>query len=123
VNVIREKLQERIYKAREYSKIVSASSNSPPLRAILSDLIHLHDIAESRCHEMSPRVLSLIKRHVNTPAFFEYDASLCRDGVFYAGERIAVSATGFRALLPCLRTLMLNARTFCRLPLVPLPAG
>lgn len=94
VNVIREKLADRIARMRN-PKIVAAGADgrlSPTLQTCLTDLIHLHDIAESKCHDMCRRVLDLIKRHLTT-AFFDYDASLCRDGVYYAGERVAVSSS------------------------------
>lgn len=87
LNVIRERLLERISRLRS-SRIAPAGGESPSHRSKLTDLEHLHDIADSRCQDLLPQVMELIKRHIGT-AFFEYDASLCRDGVFYAGERIA----------------------------------
>ncbi|KAG8903673.1 hypothetical protein FRB99_002864 [Tulasnella sp. 403] len=104
LNVIREKLRERIAQIQD-SRIVQPDGRmSPTLRGTLLDLMHLHDIAESRCHEMLPRVLDLIRRHLNT-AFFEYDASLCRDGVYYAGERIAGDAGSADDVHVCLAAL------------------
>ncbi|KAG8937905.1 hypothetical protein FRC00_010620 [Tulasnella sp. 408] len=44
------------------------------------------------------------RRHVGT-AFFEYDASLCRDGVFYAGERIAGEPNSGDDVHVCLQAL------------------
>ncbi|KAG9049257.1 hypothetical protein FS837_010793 [Tulasnella sp. UAMH 9824] len=103
LNVVRERLQERISRIRN-SRIVPTGGESPSQRSKLTDLEHLHDIAESRCQDVLPQVMELIRRHVGT-AFFEYDASLCRDGVFYAGERIAGEPNSGDDVHVCLQAL------------------
>ncbi|KAG8988922.1 hypothetical protein FRB90_002497, partial [Tulasnella sp. 427] len=103
LNVIRERLLERISRIRN-SRIVPTGAQSPTQRTKLTDLEHLHDIAESRCQDVLPQVMDLIKRHLES-AFFEYDASLCRDGVFYAGERIAGEPQSGEDVHICLQAL------------------
>ncbi|KIO27129.1 hypothetical protein M407DRAFT_233617 [Tulasnella calospora MUT 4182] len=101
LNVVRERLQDRISRIRN-SRIVPTDGGSPSHK--LTDLEHLHDIAESRCQDVLPQVMELIRRHVGT-AFFEYDASLCRDGVYYAGERIAGEPNSGNDVHICLKAL------------------
>ncbi|KAI0035738.1 hypothetical protein K488DRAFT_24378, partial [Vararia minispora EC-137] len=46
--------------------------------------------SEARCRELARRVVSLIKRHIDTDTqFFEYDSTLARDGCFFAGFLLA----------------------------------
>ena len=99
MSIIREKLQDRINRLQDPRLVAvgETAEHKAQVQATLTDLIHLADIAESKCQEMIGPVMGLIRRHVNT-AFFEYDASLCRDGVFYAGERVAVRNQSSR---PC----------------------
>ena len=97
---MREKLCERIERVRgispagprgsNRSAFVTSATPSQMDGEVLKNLTHLHDIAESKCQDIALKVMSIVRRHVGT-SFFEYDASLCRDGVFYVGSRIAVS--------------------------------
>ena len=89
-NVIREFLKQRLVSASgssdnahlAYTDSRQASFNS------LSSLIHLHTIAEAKCQDIAQHVASLVRRHLGT-SFFEYDASLVRDGCFFAGYILA----------------------------------
>ncbi|KAF8509550.1 hypothetical protein JB92DRAFT_3083744 [Gautieria morchelliformis] len=86
-NVIREFLKQRLVSASGESdgpNIVDADSQ----QVTLNSLIHLHMIAESKCQDVAQHVVSLVQRHLGT-SFFEYDASLVRDGCFFAGYMLA----------------------------------
>ncbi|KAG8964367.1 hypothetical protein FRC03_001851 [Tulasnella sp. 419] len=107
-NIIREKIYERIVRKRGANVPNGAYISDPEYAAIiedqLRDLHHLHEIAESKCHDVAGKVMTLINRHLNTP-FFEYDASLCRDGVYYCGELMASEPDADEQFQDCLMAL------------------
>jgi len=85
--VIREFLKQRLVSASgagDGAYVVDAHS----IQQRVNSLIHLHAIAESKCHDVAQHVVSLVRRHLGT-SFFEYDASLVRDGCFFAGYILA----------------------------------
>lgn len=86
-NVIREALKQRVVvhssrrKTPECSPIVRSPATTDAATRLLK-------VATTRCYTTVKRVVSIIRRFSGT-AFFEYDASLVRDGVFFAGFMVA----------------------------------
>lgn len=70
----------------------------------LSQVVQLHAIAEAKCHEVAHLVINIVHRHLGTP-FFEYDASLVRDGCFFAGVLLAGSSGSEEEVNTCLQAL------------------
>lgn len=56
--------------------------------SIYSTVYRLHSIAEAKCQDVVQHVVGLVHRHLGT-SFFEYDASMVRDGCFFAGYMLA----------------------------------
>jgi hypothetical protein len=59
----------------------------------------LHDLSLTKCHDMLPDVLEIIKLHVpdshDAPdLFFAYDASIVRDGCFFAAILLTTRESG-----------------------------
>lgn len=102
-NVIREFLKERLVSA-------SGDGNGPKIidsedqEATFNTLVHLHTIAESKCQDIIQHVVFLVRRHLGT-SFFEYDASLVRDGCFFAGYMLAGEDGTDEQMDTCLRAL------------------
>jgi hypothetical protein len=102
-NVIREFLKQRLVSASGESdrpSIIDADSQQVTLKT----LSHLHMIAESKCQDVAQHVVSLVQRHLGT-SFFEYDASLVRDGCFFAGYMLAGEGGTDDQANTCLRAL------------------
>lgn len=77
-NVIREALKTKL----------SSTASPPPhpsedAALIQKQLVDLHAKAKARCHTTARDVVAIIRVNLGT-AFFQYDASLVRDGCFYA---------------------------------------
>ncbi|KAH9180309.1 hypothetical protein EDB89DRAFT_2062044 [Lactarius sanguifluus] len=89
LNVIREALKQRtvVHPNRDRS-LSNSHPNSSPRSPPLDAATRLLKIADARCHEVVRRVIVIIRQHLGTP-FFEYDASLVRDGCFFAGFLLA----------------------------------
>jgi hypothetical protein len=102
-NVIREFLKQRLLSASgegDGPHIIDPESQ----QAIHKSLLHLHTIAESKCQDVAQHVVSLVQRHLGT-SFFEYDASLVRDGCFFAGYMLPPEAGTDEQSNTCLRAL------------------
>lgn len=83
-NVIREALKQRLGRG---DSVLLANGNISPR---LSQATDLHSIAEAKCYERAHLVTNIIRRQLGT-TFFQYDASLVRDGCFFAGMLLARS--------------------------------
>jgi hypothetical protein len=105
VNVIREALKQRtvVHPNRDRSHSIS-HPNSSPRSAPLDAATRLLKIADARCHEVVRRVIVIIRQHLGTP-FFEYDASLVRDGCFFAGFLLAGEGGSDEHVQICLQAL------------------
>ena len=57
----------------------------PDEDAEVVQLRHLVDIAKSKCEVKTKQILGMVRRHVGS-RFFEWDASLVRDGTYYAAR-------------------------------------
>lgn len=73
-------------------------------QATFTSLAHLHAIAEAKCQDVAQHVVSLVRRHLGT-SFFEYDASLVRDGCFFAGFMLTREDGADEQGETCLRAL------------------
>jgi hypothetical protein len=67
---------------------LSTGSTSDDLSQSRNHIARLHEKAKARCHAVARKVVSIIKRNLGT-AFFQYDASLVRDGCFFAAFLLA----------------------------------
>jgi hypothetical protein len=105
VNVIREALKQRtvVHPSCDRSLSIALPSSSPR-SAPLDAATRLLKIADARCHEVVQRVVLIIRQHLGTP-FFEYDASLVRDGCFFAGFLLAGEGGSDEDVQTCLQSL------------------
>jgi len=105
VNVIREALKQRTVVHPTCDRSLNITlPNSSPRSAQLDTATRLLKIADARCHEVVRRVVVIIRQHLGTP-FFEYDASLARDGCFFAGFLLAGEGGSDEDVQTCLRAL------------------
>jgi hypothetical protein len=105
VNVIREALKQRtvVHPSCDRSLSIALPSSSPRSQP-LDAASRLLKIADARCHEVVQRVVVIIRQHLGTP-FFEYDASLVRDGCFFAGFLLAGEGGSDEDVQTCLQAL------------------
>jgi hypothetical protein len=105
VNVIREALKQRTVVHPTCDRNMSvAIPNSSPRSVQLDAATRLLKIADARCHEVVRRVVVIIRQHLGTP-FFEFDASLVRDGCFFAGFLLAGEGGSDEDVQTCLQAL------------------
>jgi len=105
VNVIREALKQRTVVHPTCDRNLSVTlPNSSPRSAQLDAATRLLKIADARCHEVVQLVVAIIRQHLGTP-FFEYDASLVRDGCFFAGFLLAGEGGSDEDIQICLQAL------------------
>ena len=64
----------------------------------------LHEKAKTRCHSLARKVVAIIKENLGTP-FFEYDASLVRDGCFFAAVLLAKESGTKEEVEVCLQAM------------------
>jgi len=114
VNVIREALKQRTVVHPPCDRSLNiALPNSSPRSAQLDTVARLLKIADARCHEVVRRVVAIIRQHLGTP-FFEYDASLVRDGCFFAGFLLAGEGGSDEDVQTCLQALRQMRWAFCK---------
>ncbi|WWD17398.1 hypothetical protein CI109_101839 [Kwoniella shandongensis] len=107
-NVIRTNLEDRLSKlsvATTSAHITDSTASSP--ESVHGDLVtvqHLLDIAKSKCDVMTKQILEIVKRHVGT-RFFEWDASLVRDGTYYAAMLLAREGGSDEDIVICIKAL------------------
>ena len=98
------------------SSIIEADSDETAneRKALLrKELIKYRDIAASHCENMLDAVVKIIKSHIGE-SFFAYDASLVRDGVFYAGYMLAKVNDREEDMDACLKALGEMRWAFCK---------
>ncbi|KAG9098658.1 hypothetical protein FS749_003326 [Ceratobasidium sp. UAMH 11750] len=103
-NIIRESLKQRMIehrRTRDAAFVVDPDVNHEPL---LAKLTRLHSIAEGKCHDVAGQIVTLIRRHLGS-SFFQYDASLVRDGCFYAGLCLARDSGTEEDIRTCVQAL------------------
>jgi hypothetical protein len=91
-NVMREALKQRLIALRD-----PMYANLPNLRAVIEQVDSLHQRSLQRCNTALGAVVLIIRSHVvpelGSP-FFAFDASLIRDGCYFAGLLLSLSETG-----------------------------
>ncbi|KAI0705833.1 hypothetical protein BC835DRAFT_1445328 [Cytidiella melzeri] len=102
-NVIRESLQKKLVSsptpsARTMDTVADAPSNA------LGHLAVMHEQAKARCHAVARKVVAVIKQNLGT-AFFQYDASLVRDGCFFAAFLLAKESGTSDEVEACLQAM------------------
>ncbi|QRW17673.1 Fungal Zn(2)-Cys(6) binuclear cluster domain [Rhizoctonia solani] len=103
-NIIRESLKQRMIehrRTRDAAFIVDPDVSHEPL---LAKLTRLHSIAEGKCQDVAGQIVTLIRRHLGS-SFFQYDASLVRDGCFYAGLCLARDSGTEEDIRTCVQAL------------------
>ncbi|CEL55161.1 hypothetical protein RSOLAG1IB_01169 [Rhizoctonia solani AG-1 IB] len=103
-NIIRESLKQRMIehrRTRDAAFIVDPEVSHEPL---LAKLTRLHSIAEGKCQDVAGQIVTLIRRHLGS-SFFQYDASLVRDGCFYAGLCLARDSGTEEDIRTCVQAL------------------
>ncbi|KZS99138.1 hypothetical protein SISNIDRAFT_492392 [Sistotremastrum niveocremeum HHB9708] len=89
LNIIRDALKLRLVSAANTPSLSSVTSPpGSPVESTLEKTNRLHTISEAKCHDLVRTVCDVIRRHLGT-SFFAYDASLTRDGVFFASFLLA----------------------------------
>ena len=68
----------------------------------LPQVVNLHTLAENKCLETARLVVEIIRQHLGTD-FFKLDASLVRDGCFFAGVLLAGSTGTEEQVKTCLQ--------------------
>ena len=112
--VIRQKLVERLEVALQRhagSQILDGAS--PEENSEVVKLRHLVDIAKSKCEVKTKQSLEMVRRHVGS-RFFEWDASLVRDGTFYAAKLLPGLGMSDQDMGYCLQALNVSAADRCR---------
>ncbi|WVQ99298.1 hypothetical protein IAU59_006430 [Kwoniella sp. CBS 9459] len=107
-NVIRTNLEDRLAKlsAAQTSAFITDSNPSTP-EAMHNDLVgvqHLLDIARSKCEVKTRQIMEIVRHHVGT-RFFEWDASLVRDGTFYTAMLLARAGGSDEDIQICIQAL------------------
>ncbi|KAF9228637.1 hypothetical protein BS17DRAFT_772276 [Gyrodon lividus] len=91
LNVIREALKQRMVTQSPTHPSPPGSGRTTPSDQTVA--VNLYAYAIRRCHDVLPRVIDILKRHlaVTSSGFFAHDAGLVRDGCFFAGLLLAQS--------------------------------
>ena len=108
-SVIRQKLVERFEIALQRhagSQVEDANSSDEDAEVV--KLRHLVDIAKSKCEVKTRQILAIVRRHVGS-RFFEWDASLVRDGTFYAAKLLPGLGMSEEDMGFCLQALNVSA--------------
>ncbi|PVF98575.1 hypothetical protein CPB86DRAFT_814609 [Serendipita vermifera] len=105
-NVIQEKIRERLDSARaaQITELDENPDSPATVEGLVRDLRKYLSIAESKCFDVLDHVVRLIRRHLNS-TFFAYDASLVRDGCFFAGHTLALMPGRDEDVKVCLQAL------------------
>lgn len=101
-NHIRETLQQRLVSSPTLPARVVGSPDA--LNHARNHIATLHEKAKHRCHLLARKVVAVIKENLGT-AFFEYDASLVRDGCFFAAVLLAKESGSTEEVESCLQAM------------------
>lgn len=103
VNVIREALKQRLVVCSD-DEAPFLSNGSVSRSPRLTQVAQLHAIADAKCQQFARLVVGIVRRHLGS-SFFEFDASLVRDGCFYAGLLLAGESGTEEEVHTCLQAL------------------
>ena len=98
------------------SSIIEAESDESATERkelLRRELVKYRDISASHCENMLDATVKIIKSHT-AESFFAYDASLVRDGVFYAGYMLAKANDREEDMEVCLKALGEMRWAFCK---------
>ncbi|KAJ9108955.1 hypothetical protein QFC21_000277 [Naganishia friedmannii] len=118
-NVIRESLEHRAHilienRASAQLMDLSIAQTQPHSRdQNILEIQHLRSIARAKCDHILREIVGIVKRHVNTN-FFEWDASLVRDGTYYAAMLLAERSGSDNDISCCLEALSEMRWAFAR---------
>ncbi|KAH9951307.1 hypothetical protein B0H21DRAFT_276431 [Amylocystis lapponica] len=101
-NVIREALKQRLVDRRSSESFLS-NPGAVHMREY-ETIVRLHAKASQRCHTVVRHVVQVLRRSIGTP-LFQYDASLLRDGTFFAGFLLAGESENREDIEACLHAL------------------
>lgn len=91
------------------------TANSPEVtHADIVAIDHLLDIAKSKCEVKTRQIVDLVKMYVGT-RFFEWDASLVRDGTYYAAMWLAKQGGSSEDVAVCIQALNVSNVFYTRL--------
>jgi hypothetical protein len=80
-NVIRETLKEKAIEEAKAARVPQVFAVGEPLpERQPTNVNKLLELAESHCGQLHKRVMQVIRQQLNSERFFQYDASLVRDG-------------------------------------------
>ncbi|KAG8808002.1 hypothetical protein FRC17_004179 [Serendipita sp. 399] len=105
-NVIQEKIRERLdsVQAAQITEWDEDPDSPATVETLVRDLKKYLAIAETKCYDLLDHVVLLIRRHLGS-SFFAYDASLVRDGCFFAGHTLALMPGRDEDVKACLQAL------------------
>ncbi|KAG7531622.1 hypothetical protein FFLO_04206 [Filobasidium floriforme] len=109
-NVIRESLEHRCAhlvprpEGAFLTELSLSAEETDPRIQIHREIKHLHDIARAKCEQLTRLIVDIVKMHINT-SFFEWDASLVRDGTYYAAMLLAKDHGTEEDVAACLQAL------------------
>ncbi|KAL5490268.1 hypothetical protein ACEPAI_5101 [Sanghuangporus weigelae] len=103
-NVIRESLKQRLVGCSGAVDTTFLSDGTVSRSPRFTQVAQLHTIAEARCRQYARLVVAIARRHLNS-SFFEFDASLVRDGCFFAGVLLAGESGTEEEVSVCLQAL------------------
>lgn len=103
-NVIREALKQRLVDCCKSGETAVFPDGSVIRSPRMTQVTQLHSLAENKCQHFAHLVINIARRHIGS-SFFEYDASLVRDGCFLAGVLLAGDSGTEEELNTCLQAL------------------
>ncbi|OXM82077.1 hypothetical protein C364_00184 [Cryptococcus neoformans Bt63] len=93
------------FTARITESTSPSTANSPEVtHADVVAIDHLLDIAKSKCEVKTRQIVDLVKMYVGT-RFFEWDASLVRDGTYYAAMWLVKQGGSSEDVAVCIQAL------------------
>ncbi|THG99635.1 hypothetical protein EW026_g2735 [Hermanssonia centrifuga] len=101
-NVVREALKQRLVSQPPHDTYHADGDTA--LTRKYERILRLHDKAKLRCQSVVRDVVAIIQRNLGT-SFFQYDASLVRDGCFFAAFLLAGETGSSEDVEACLQAL------------------
>ncbi|KDQ60654.1 hypothetical protein JAAARDRAFT_204482 [Jaapia argillacea MUCL 33604] len=114
-SIIREALKARVVSFSESSTPTNMDPpffSSPPTQQC-EKALGLYSIATQKCHRVVQDVLVILRNNLGT-SFFELDASLVRDGCFFAAFLVAGELGNEEDVDVCLRALQEMRWAYCK---------
>ncbi|CDZ96900.1 hypothetical protein [Phaffia rhodozyma] len=106
-SVVREALLDRMRILEDsQGRVIDVSDPQAHINQAecLKNIQRIHMIAEQKCSTLARTIVMIAKRHLGTQ-FFAYDASLVRDGIYYAATFLASDGGSADEINTCLAAL------------------